>query len=242
MRVTQEQIKIANFLKAVDEKISQITQKSDLLARYKKGVMQQIFSQQLRFKDDDGLEFPDWEDGKLDDAFVYKNGKSFENELVENGEYYLITLNSIDISGKLKADHKRVSKSDYSLITNDLIMVLSDVAHGNFLGLTDIIPSENFVLNQRMGGLRAKINIDVRFASLYINYNQKYFKLHGQGSSQLNLSKGSVLDFDLPRPCLKEQTKIAYFLTAIDDKINHNQTQLNAMKQYKQGLLQQLFV
>jgi len=237
-----EQTKIANFLTAIDDKIAQLSQTAQLLTDYKKGVMQQIFSQQLRFKDDDGREFAEWEEGKLDDAFSYKNGKSFENEVIENGDFYLITLNSIDISGKLKGEHKRVSKSDNSLIKNDLIMVLSDVAHGNFLGLTDIIPSNNYVLNQRMGGLRAKINIDVKFASLYINYHQKYFKLHGQGSSQLNLSKGDVLDFDLPRPCVEEQTKIANFLTAIDDKLNHNQTQLDAMKQYKSGLLQQMFV
>jgi type I restriction enzyme S subunit len=237
-----EQTKIANFLTAVDDKITLLTKKADLLSQYKKGVMQQIFSQELRFKDDDGQEFPEWEDGHLGDVFEYRNGKSFENEVIKNGEYFLITLNSIDIDGRLKPEHKRVAKTDSSLLKNDLIMVLSDVAHGNFLGLTDIIPSDRYVLNQRIGGLRAKKDINVRFASLYINFNQKYFKLHGQGSSQLNLSKGDVIDFILPRLHIKEQTKIATFLTAIDEKITNNQTQLNAVKQYKQGLLQQMFV
>ena len=204
--------------------------------------MQQIFSQELRFKDDDGGEFPDWENGELGDAFDYKNGKSLEADVIEGGKFFLITLNSIDIKGKLKPDHKRVAKNGNSLIKDDLIMVLSDVAHGNFLGLTDVIPNESYVLNQRMGGLRAKKPINVRYASLFINFSQKYFKLHGQGSSQLNLSKGDVLGFSLPTPCLKEQTKIANFLTAIDDKITHTQTQFAAVKQYKQGLLQQMFV
>ena len=227
---------------AIDEKITHITQKYDLLKQYKKGVMQQIFSQKLRFKDEDGREFPEWEDGVLGNAFEYRNGKSFENEVSENGEFFLVTLNSIDISGKLKPEHKKVIQTDFSLIKNDLVMILSDVAHGNFLGLTDIIPSDKYVLNQRIGGLRAKININVRFASLYINYNQKYFKLHGQGSSQQNLSKSDVLNFSFPLPHIHEQTKIANFLTAIDDKITHTKTQLDGVKLYKKGLLQQLFV
>ncbi len=91
-RQLPEQTKIANFLTAIDEKITQFTQKCDLLAQYKKGVMQQIFSQKLRFKDNDGQEFPAWEESVLGDAFEYRNGKSFENEISDNGDFFLINM------------------------------------------------------------------------------------------------------------------------------------------------------
>ncbi|MFM6346170.1 MAG: hypothetical protein ACKPFK_13615, partial [Dolichospermum sp.] len=60
---------------AVDEKIAQLTQKCELLARYKKGVMQQIFSQELRFKDDDGCDFPNWEYKRLEEIANVERGK-----------------------------------------------------------------------------------------------------------------------------------------------------------------------
>jgi type I restriction enzyme S subunit len=238
----EEQTKIASFLSAVDEKLTQLTKKHELLTQFKEGVMQKIFSQELRFKADDGSDYPDWENKLLGEIFDYRNGKSFENSISEDGSYFLITLNSIDISGDLKKSHHKVLQSDNSLLKDDLVMVLSDVAHGNFLGLSAVIPSDSYVLNQRMAGLRKKDIGEVRFFCTYINFKQKYFKLMGQGSSQLNLSKKAVTDFNLVVPTIVEQTKIANFLSAIDDKIQNIQAQLEATKQYKQGLLQQMFV
>ena len=78
-----------------------------------------------------------------------------------------------------------MNEADWYLKKNDLIMVLSDVAHGNFLGLVDIISEDHkYVLNQRMGLLRKKSDkMNLNFLRRYINHNQRYFKLHGQGSS-----------------------------------------------------------
>ena len=87
-----------------------------------------------------GLIPEDWSLKQLRDVATYHNGKSYEDKVDETGDYFLITLDSLDIRGKLKPNHKKVSRVDIPLSKNDLIMILSDVAHGYFLGLTDLIP------------------------------------------------------------------------------------------------------
>jgi len=237
-----EQEKIASFLGAVDTRLNQLRRKREHLQTYKRGVMQKIFSQQIRFTQPDGSPFPDWEKKKLGEICHYFNGKSYEDKINETGQYSLITLNSIDIDGNLKSDHKKIDFTDNSLEQGDLVMVLSDVAHGNFLGRTNIIPDSSYVLNQRMGGLKTKIDVNIYFLIRYINHNQHYFRLHGQGSSQKNLSKGDVLNFCVKFPLLKEQEKIASFLTILDRKIEALSRKIDQTEQFKKGLLQKLFV
>lgn len=239
-----EQQKIASFLTKVDEWIDNLKQQKEKLEEYKKGIMQKIFSQEIRFRDDNGEDFPNWEKKRLGEVCDYKNGGSFEKNVVENGKYNLISLNSININGDLKDSHKTVNSADWFLEKGDLVMVLSDVAHGDFLGLVDIIPKDNeYVLNQRMGLLRvASKNIDLIFLRFYINNKQKYFKRHGQGSSQQNLSKGDILKFLILTPLLKEQQKIADFLTSIDKTIELKQEQIFKAENWKKGLMQKMFV
>src|SRR5690606_15372493 len=187
----QEQKKIADFLSTLDFKIQTQRKTIQNLESLMKGMSQKLFTQKIRFK-----EFTDnWEVKTLGEICDYKNGGSFENLVTVNGKYFLITLNSIDINGRLKNEHKTLNKTDNSLSKDDLVMVLSDVAHGNFLGLTDIIPNNYYVLNQRMGALKPKIEVNRFFLKSFINFNQKYFKLMGQGSSQQNLSKDDILKF-----------------------------------------------
>ncbi len=158
-----------------------------------------------------------WQRVRLGDICEFGNGGAYETLIVENGDFKLISLNSIDIDGNLKNTMKRVNFYDNSLKQDDIVMVLSDVAHGDFLGLCAVIPSNDYVLNQRMGRLRIRNDcINILFLRLYINANQKYFKMQGQGSSQLNLSKKAIEDFEILLPPLNEQIAIANILSDLD--------------------------
>lgn len=224
-----EQTAIATILSNTDDLISSL---EDLIVK-KKAIKQGTMQRLLTPKDG-------WEVKKLGEIVKYKNGKSYENSIDKNGEYYLITLNSIDIEGKLKKDHLRVKEYDNSLKQGDLIMVLSDVAHGNFLGLTDVIPSNKYVLNQRMGALYNLQGVIPKFLSFYINYYQPYFKLSGKGSSQQNLGKDDILNFNIFLPQIAEQTAIAKTLSDMDEEIEALELKCNKYKQLKTGLMQQL--
>ena len=244
----EEQQKIADCLSSIDDLITAESKKLESIKNHKKGLMQNLFPSEG--KTTPNFRFPEfkndgeWEVKPLGKICKYSNGGGNENNVVDNGKYYLISLNSIDTEGNLKPNMKRVNHIDNSLIKNDLVMVLSDVAYGNFLGLSAIIPNNNYVLNQRMAGLRVRSNqnINIEYLRLFINNNQKYFKQKGQGSSQQNLSKPSVERFPIFLPNNpKEQQKIADCLSSIDDLITSQGQKIEALKTHKKGLMQQLF-
>ncbi len=211
-----EQIAIANILSDLDRYLYAL----DALILKKEGVKKslsfELLSQRKRLKGFNQA----WQRVRLGDICEFGNGGAYETLIVENGDFKLISLNSIDIDGNLKNTMKRVNFYDNSLKQDDIFMVLSDVAHGDFLGLCAVIPSNDYVLNQRMGRLRIRNGcINILFLRLYINANQKYFKMQGQGSSQLNLSKKAIEDFEIPLPPLNEQSTIANILSGLDNEI-----------------------
>ncbi len=239
-----EQKKIAECLNSIDELIAGEEDKLKELKNHKKGLLQKLFPKNNSSNPE--LRFPefkeDWQSIKLKDISIYQNGTSYENQIDDKGNFYLITLNSLDIEGNLKQEHKKIKTPEWVLNKDDLVMVLSDVAHGNFLGLTDIIPeNDKYVLNQRMALLRIKKDYNVKFIRYYINHNQQYFKSIGQGSSQKNLAKDAILNFDILNPSKKEQDKISECLSSISDMISAQIEKIEALKLYKKGLMQGLF-
>ncbi len=172
----------------------------------------------------------------------YKNGKGHENKQSTSGRLELINLNSISIEGGLKHSGKFIDEADDKLQKDDLVMILSDIGHGDLLGRVALIPEDDrFVLNQRVALLRPNGTADANFLFSYINAHQYYFKSQGAGMSQLNISKRSVESFTSNVPIIKEQQKIGTFFKQLDTLITLHQRKLKHLKLQKKGLLQQMF-
>ena len=174
----------------------------------------------------------------------YKNGKGHEDKQSSSGKYELINLNSISIDGGLKHSGKFIEETNSTLNKNDLVMVLSDVGHGDLLGRVALIPVSNkYVLNQRIALLRPFNNVIPQFLFYNINANQKYFKLQGAGMSQLNISKSSVENFISYVPSdLEEQTKIGNYFQKLDSQIELQLQELEKLKNIKKASLAKMFV
>lgn len=241
----QEQEKIGDFFSKLDQQIELEEKKLELLEQQKRGYMQKVFSQELRFKDKKDNYYSDWKNYQLKDLTYYKNGKGYEKVATTNGKYNIINLNSIGVKGQLKDSGKYTDFEDDTLLKNDLIMILSDVAKGNLIGMTAIIDENNkYLLNQRIALLRIKNSLitNAYFLYLYINFNRKYFINMSTGMSQLNINKKTVEDFQVNLPSIEEQNKIAILFKNYEDTIKKQASKVKLLKQRKQGLLQKMFV
>lgn len=239
----QEQTKIANFLTAVDEKISQLTQKCELLTQYKKGVMQQIFSQELRFKDKGGRAFPVWEEKKLKDIAQIVGGGTPETGVKEywNGDIQWFT--PTELKSKYAAQSQRTITESGFKNSSAKILPIGTLLFSSRATVGDVSIALNpCTTNQGFQSLIVNDENNNEFIYYWIMNNKNAFLEKASGSTFLEISKKEIEKLSVQRPSIKEQNKIANFLTAIDDKITASQNQLAAANQYKQGLLQQMFV
>ena len=233
----EEQNKIASFLSAVDEKISQLTQKLELLSQYKQGMMQKLFSQQIRFRADDGSEFGEWASEKISKVFTNKS-KSFNpllNESLPCIELEHLSQNTGQILGTVNSSDQQSTKNLFepnSVLYGKLRPYLRKFAKPQFKG---VCSSEIWVLT----GL--KISNDYLFQ--FVQSEQFTELTNIQSGSKMPRADWNVIaDAEIEFPCLGEQTKIANFLSSIDQKIEVVAQQIEQAKQWKKGLLQQMFI
>ena len=190
----------------------------------------------LRFKADDGSQFPDWEECTINDIFKFFNGKAHENIICEDGEYIVVNSKFISTDGMVK---KYTDKMIFPLKKNDIVMVMSDVPNGKAMSKCFLIDKDDkYTLNQRICCLRTKEN-----SIFFINQisRNKYFLRFDDGIKQTNLRKNDVLSCPVFRPCLPEQQKIADFLSTIDTVIAKQKETVSAWEERKKGVMQKLF-
>lgn len=174
---------------------------------------------------------------------TFSNGKSHEKQQQAKGKYELINLNSVALAGGLKPSGKFVDHAEQTLEQNDLVMVLSDLAYGNFLGKVALIPTANkYVLNQRVALIRIKdtTSVDPYFLFTYINSKQQYFKSMGAGGSQLNLSKKAVCNFPVYYPAFSEQVQLGQFFAQLDAQRQKLEQALAWCQELKNSVLGQV--
>ncbi len=239
----EEQQKIGDFFMLLDKRIEQQEQKIALLKDYKKAMMQKIFSQKIRFKDQNRNDYPDWEEKKLGEI-IYRNSKKNKDQ-----KYTLIQ----SISNK----YGFVNQEDYF---EDRRVGSLDVS--NYY----VIDKGCFAYNPSridVGSLAYKNDNDISIISpLYVSFkgNAKYIndkfllgwlfshKFVGklgrlfEGSVRNTLSYDSLITISIDIPSLSEQEKIASFLTRIDFNIENQEAILNNLKEQKQGLLRKMFI
>jgi type I restriction enzyme S subunit len=224
-----EQSKIASFLEAADAKITQLSRKKALLEDYKKGCTQKIFSQDIRFKSDQGNDFPDWEERQLGEVVDIKKGQQLNrDDMIEDGKFPVIN-GGVSASGY----------TDKSNMSGDVITVSEG---GNSCGYVDW-QFQSFWLGGHCYALPIKQKTThAKFVLHKLQNNQEEIMRLRVGSGLPNIQKGSLSKLSISLPHHDEQLKIADFLSAIDIKIDLVAQELSHAKAFKKGLLQQMFV
>ena len=222
-----EQTKIAQFLTAVDEKIQALKKTKQLLQEYKKGVMQQIFSQELRFKDENGQYFPDWTKKKLGDCLDYIQPTKY---LVASTEYDNKYKTPVLTAGKTFI--LGYTNETNGIFENGLPVIIFD----DFTTATQFVDFPFKAKSSAMKILVSKENTNIRF--MYEAMQIMEYEIGGHERHWI--SKFAHIEISLP--CLSEQGQIADFLSSLDAKITHTTSLIKQTEVWKKGLLQGLFV
>lgn len=240
----KEQEKIAKFITTVDKKIENLKNTITSLENQKKGLLQQIFSQKLRFKDKNGNNYPNWEKKKLGDISDVRDGTHNSPKYINSG-YPLITSKNIQ-NGKISFDNiNYISKEDYDNINKRSKVSVGDIIMGMIgtIGNVALLSEENFAI-KNVALFKEKTLLKNIFLIQYLQSDTFYKSINNlnEGGTQKFISLKNIRNIYINIPCLEEQTKIADFLSAFDRKLDNQKAQLEHWQQIKKGLLQQMFV
>jgi type I restriction enzyme S subunit len=243
-----EQRKIAEFLTAVDGRIAQLRQKKALLEDYKKGVMQQLFTQALRFKDDHGNEFPEWEEKRLGDVTKWSSGGTPAKDKPEYWDGDIPWMTAASMHGRYYDDSPLkitpVGLCNGSRMTQkgSILLLVRGSMLWNRIPVGIVIRDVAF--NQDVKALAPSGEVLASFLLQWFigSENKLLHTVVGTGIGAGKLDTDEMKSMELLLPSLPEQTKIANFLTALDRKIESVSSQITHTQAFKKGLLQQMFV
>ena len=248
----KEQQKIASFLSSIDTRIEQLEKKKWLFEQYKKVLMQNIFSQEIRFKDDQGKEYPEWEERTLKVVSKIINGVVFaKGEATTSPEKNRIpVLRAGNIGDTLNLQKNLIWLNSKSVMHKQLLQ-LADIVMCSSSG-SKLLVGKNAPLRINWKGtvgafcsiIRTNSAIcDADYLAYYLGSPEfrKWTQL-AYGSNIKNIKTTELENYLVPLPSYEEQQKIASFLLSIDRTIKLISEQIEKTQEFKKGLLQQMFV
>lgn len=240
-----EQEKLGKFFSKLDRQIELEEKKLELLEHQKKGYMQKIFSQELRFKDEDGELYPEWRQKKIGELAQIVRGAS--PRPIKDPKWFDINsdigwLRIADVTeqnGKINFLEQRLSKEGQSKTrvlksTHLLLSIAASVGK----------PVINFVKTGVHDGFLIFLNPQFNIYYMYnwLDFFKKVWNKYGQPGSQVNLNSDIVKSQEIRIPHINEQNKIVDFLESIDKLVIKQSNKVELLKQRKKGLLQKMFV
>ena len=240
---TQEQNKIAAFLSLIDQRIQTQIKIIEDLKLLKSTMSQNIFSHKIRFKDENGNVFPNWELKKLNDVLIIQGGYAFKSNLFNQGANKVIRIGDIlpiiklsKFSGTYSSE---TPNEKYIVKKDDFMMALS----GATFGKVGKIKGEGIAyINQRVATFRTKQNLEFFYQLVQTDSFKNYINSIPAASAQPNISNDDIGNYKSYIPHFIEQTKIASFLSTIDKKIEIGRQILNTYTEQKKYLLANLFI
>lgn len=243
-----EQEKIGNFFSKLDRQIELEEKKLELLEQQKRGYMQQIFSQELRFKDDEGKDYPLWKKYKLGD--LYKKGKaggtpkSTESKYY-NGEIPFLSISDITEQGKFVMNTEKTITQEGLDNSTAWLVPINSINYAMYASVGYLsINKVEVATSQAIFNMVFEDNNLVEYIYYYLNYVRDkgvLEKLVGTGT-QSNLSASIMKSMDIRLPSYHEMLKITVFLSKFDELVKSQFNKVEKLKQRKKGLLQKMFV
>lgn len=240
-----EQEKIAAVLDATSRKITLLTDKKTALEDYKRGLMQRLFSRELRFTRDDGSAFPDWEERKLGDVASFFKGSGIpKSAIATEGLYPCVHYGDLFLNhGNSITSLQQFVDTDDGFVGayGDVLMPASDVSP------TGLCTASALLVNgARLGGdinvIRPSAAVDSRWLAYALVSDRPRILRLVTGTTVRHLYNSEIAKLKLLLPHPDEQRKIATALSALDTKIDALSQKISEMEAFKKGLLQKLFV
>ena len=243
-----EQQKIADFLSNVDSIITAETKILNSLQKKKKALMQKLFTQQLRFKSDDGKDFPEWEEKKLGEIAIFSKGSGYsKSDLVSSGT-------PVILYGRLYTKYETVisdvdtfvqeKKNSVISVGNEIIVPASGETAED-ISRASVVKHNGIILGGDLNIIKVDLNHYIpEFIALCISNGEpkKRMAKLAQGKTIVHLHNSDLQQLIFSIPCKEEQQKIADCLSSIDSLIQTQQNVVTTWQQRKKALLQQMFI